>query len=149
MMLSWGPKSLTALLGACVINQGGICHCMTPSPHAVVFLQPLSQSITQRFSANQSAAAEGKGASQSAAAEDTCHTLTWMKLNSRQLRALLTEGMDVMASRESRPRLMTPKEMYISTLHTSSSFQEFSTLAWTCRREGKRGLLQCVFLLET
>jgi hypothetical protein len=61
-----------------------------------------------------------------------------MKLNSRQLRALLTDGMEVMASRERSPRLMIPKERYISTLHTSSSFQEFSTLAWTCRPHGER-----------
>lgn len=62
-----------------------------------------------------------------------------MKLNSLQLSVLLTDGMEVMASRDSSPRLMMPKEMYISTLHTSSSFQAFSTLAWTCRHRGRRG----------
>lgn len=56
-----------------------------------------------------------------------------MKLNSRQLSMLLTEGMEVTARSDSSPRLMIPKEMYISTRHTSSSFQEFSTLAWTWR----------------
>lgn len=62
-----------------------------------------------------------------------------MKLNSRQLSMLLTEGMEVTARSDSSPRLMTPKEMYISTLHTSSSFHEFSTLACTWRH-GRRSV---------
>jgi hypothetical protein len=37
--------------------------------------------------------------------------------------------MEVTARRESKPRLIMPKEMYISILHTSSSFQEFSIFA--------------------
>lgn len=56
---------------------------------------------------------------------------TWIKLNSLQFKALLTEGIEVTARRESKPRLIMPKEIYISILQTSSSFQEFSIFAWT------------------
>jgi hypothetical protein len=52
-----------------------------------------------------------------------------MKLNSLQFKALLTDGMEVTASRDNKPRLMMPKEMYISILQTSSSFHAFSILA--------------------
>lgn len=59
--------------------------------------------------------------------------LTWIKLNSRQLSALWMDGMEVTANRERSPRAMMPKETYISTLQTSSSFHEFSILACTYR----------------
>lgn len=64
---------------------------------------------------------------------DVC---TCMKPNSLQLSVLLTEGMEVIARRDRSPRLMIPKETYISTLQTSSSFHAFSTLAWTCQHIG-------------
>lgn len=65
---------------------------------------------------------------------------TWIKLNSLQFKALFTEGMEVTASKESNPRLIIPKEIYISIRHTSSSFQEFSTFAWTWWKSRMEGL---------
>lgn len=64
------------------------------------------------------------------------YVFTCIKLNSLQLSMLLTEGMEVTAKRDRSPRLMIPKETYISTLHTSSSFHAFSILAWTCQHRG-------------
>lgn len=64
--------------------------------------------------------------------------LTCIKLNSLQLSVVLMEGTDVMARIDNSPKLIIPKEMYISTLHTSSSFQEFSTCAWTCQHRARQ-----------
>lgn len=54
-----------------------------------------------------------------------------MKLNSLQLTVLATEGSEVMASRDSRPRAMMPTDRYSSILHTSSFTQESSTPSFT------------------
>lgn len=63
-----------------------------------------------------------------------------MKVNSLQLIVLATEGSEVTASRESRPRAMMPAETYSSILHTSSSTHTGPSFTWTSHNK-KGGVL--------